>query len=748
MASNGAKVYVASPTAEGDGDGPRGGPSITMSMEEARKQAYAEVRAKKRSQWTQQYKILLDSMTPGEKEIFIATIVIQKWCRGVTAREKLRNTVRTYRRIAKGSALFQFVENPHYSKGAQRLANFMTITVVASIVAFCLDTEDHPDDPDALTGGRCNFVCWFLIDMFFVIIFTVEFFGRLWIYRREDLAHMRTWRAPAPETGLASFVRDPLNWIDLAAIVPSYVELLIWATRYDFDPNAPRGGEVVLRLMKLFKCFRVFKLMKHFSGTDVLIDSIAQSLHALMVPFFFLGVFVLLFASFLFFLEQGVFDEDSGVYLVSPAFRGANDTACKNAGCETDYANIPTTAYFLMITMTTVGYGDQYPNTLLGKILTIICAIFGILFLAMPLAIVGNSFYNNWNMHLRKRADELRERAQAEEAKAMEEARRRKAAQKRGRRRSLQATSLASGDFEVVNAALAEEEAAEKRAKRKHMALVQHFKGPGPVRKKLNGAGRDIVTSYLQISGTLGRLEAEVAALLDRLGASAQGNRVRSDSDARRARAALMTAATGIGTVLGSSSSSSSSRKEGGAGGDPDLPTEAVEILLTASIMHNAVFGGLIGKSTKSTARNLWRSARTRIRATVKMQRWASLHNRHDSAMDNAEIAAKGERGFLDRLYMMLEFPESSKAAHLFQRASIVVILLSIIAFMVESVPGMHRAADGSGGGLTEPAWFGLEATFTFLFSAEFIARWASSPQRGLFWKDVPVLILPRTFLD
>ncbi len=56
--------------------------------------------------------------------------------------------------------------------------------MVASIVAFCLDTEDHPDDPDALTGGRCNFVCWFLIDMFFVIIFTVEFFGRLWIYRR------------------------------------------------------------------------------------------------------------------------------------------------------------------------------------------------------------------------------------------------------------------------------------------------------------------------------------------------------------------------------------------------------------------------------------------------------------------------------------------------------------------------------------------------------------------------------------
>ena len=50
--------------------------------------------------------------------------------------------------------------------------------------------------------------------------------------------------------------------------------------------------------------------------------------------------------------------------------------------------------YFMMVTMTTTGYGDQYPSTTLGKIIAAFSAVFGILFLAMPLTIVGNAFYN------------------------------------------------------------------------------------------------------------------------------------------------------------------------------------------------------------------------------------------------------------------------------------------------------------------------------------------------------------------
>ncbi|KAK3237510.1 hypothetical protein CYMTET_52420, partial [Cymbomonas tetramitiformis] len=52
---------------------------------------------------------------------------------------------------------------------------------------------------------------------------------------------------------------------------------------------------------------------------------------------------------------------------------------------------------FMMVTMTTVGYGDVVPGTTLGKLVCVFAMIMGVLFLSMPLAIVGNNFCHVWD---------------------------------------------------------------------------------------------------------------------------------------------------------------------------------------------------------------------------------------------------------------------------------------------------------------------------------------------------------------
>ena len=74
------------------------------------------------------------------------------------------------------------------------------------------------------------------------------------------------------------------------AILPSYIELFQWMA-LDYPEFGP-PDELILKLMKLLKCTRVFKLMKHFDGTEVLIKSISEAMSALMIPFFFLGIFM------------------------------------------------------------------------------------------------------------------------------------------------------------------------------------------------------------------------------------------------------------------------------------------------------------------------------------------------------------------------------------------------------------------------------------------------------------------------
>jgi hypothetical protein len=529
------------------------------------------------------------------------------------------------------SSMFLLVEDPTSSTKAHRIADFLTASVILSIVVFCLSTEKTVE-------SVCGYECFLALDLVFVAIFTVEFVVRLYVYKHDTIA----------TTG--DFWSDPLNWIDLVAIIPSYIELLIWGAVHNFVAG---GGEeiVALRIMKLCKVFRVFKLMKHFDGTDVLIKTIWDSLDALSIPFFFLILFNLLFASFMFNIEtQDPLLIDGSIML------GNNETGYEPATYET----ILHTIYFMFVTMTTTGYGDQYPITTLGRMLCAIAAIFGILFLAMPLSIVGASFYNNWNAYLKKQQEA------ADVIKA-----------KNDRDEYISKTAKARGVSEEVIL----KETQEKK-KEEVEALV--------VPKRLTGFQRDIMTTYFQCSVNLSKLLEKTRALEAYLKQPAE--KITEEEFMGKAR-------------------------------------ELKDEFFSANVLC-AALRSIISRAHKAKGLSLLRRASNKVMLDIKMRRWASMYGR-DGTKHGCEVAEKHERGWKDGVYLMLEVPESSKAAKRLSHLSILIILSSVVVFILESDLNYHGE-----NGLSKLAWFILETFFTVVFSVEFVLRAMVTPDRPMFWKD------------
>merc|ERR1711871_256478 len=67
---------------------------------------------------------------------------------------------------------------------------------------------------------------------------------------------------------------------------------------------------------------------------------------------------------------------------------------CPTCGCPSwrGFTSIPTTMYFIMATMTTVGYGDMYPITQTGQVLCGLCMLCGVFVLGLPIVVIGVSF--------------------------------------------------------------------------------------------------------------------------------------------------------------------------------------------------------------------------------------------------------------------------------------------------------------------------------------------------------------------
>lgn len=250
--------------------------------------------------------------------------------------------------------LWELMEYPDSSLAARIIAFISISVIIVSIVSFCWETvpsgEVREMEPTASlnateTEGRTIWNPFFWLELVCIIWFTIEL-------------TLRFISSPSKVTFLTSL----LNIIDFVAIAPFFVNL-IWA---DASKSNSSMSFAVLRVLRLVRVFRIFKLSRHSAGLQILGKTFRASVQEFCLLIFFMAIALVLFSSGIYFAEQG-----------EP---------------NSKFTSIPASFWFVLVTMTTVGYGDLVPLSPPGKIVGSMCALIGVLTLALPVPIIVANF--------------------------------------------------------------------------------------------------------------------------------------------------------------------------------------------------------------------------------------------------------------------------------------------------------------------------------------------------------------------
>ena len=214
--------------------------------------------------------------------------------------------------------MWKLLEYPQSSTAAKLLAVLEIIVIVLAVAAFCIETL--PQFHESIREGwdkNSTAAVFFSIEASCMVVFTLEFILRV-------ISCPDKWQ----------FCKGVLNIIDLITILPFYVTLSLQNDR-------ALDSFVVLRVVRLARVFRILKLSRHSRGLITLGLALRASLRELALLFFFLLIGIVLFSS-------GVYYAD----LTDP---------------ETKFVSILDGFWWAVITMTTVGYGDDVPKSNWGE---------------------------------------------------------------------------------------------------------------------------------------------------------------------------------------------------------------------------------------------------------------------------------------------------------------------------------------------------------------------------------------------
>lgn len=263
-------------------------------------------------------------------------------------------------------------EYPESSSAAKSVALVSVFVIVISIFIFCLETlpefrEDHDISPgftqvingtqDSSSTHPNSDLFAYLTDPFFI----VETICIIWFCFE---VCVRFVVCPSKR----DFFNNIMNIIDIVSIIPYFVTLgTELATTPGDDVNSGQNMSLaILRIIRLVRVFRIFKLSRHSKGLQILGQTLKASMRELGLLIFFLFIGVILFSSAIYFAEV---DEP-----------------------QTQFVSIPDGFWWAVVTMTTVGYGDMCPITMGGKMVGTLCAIAGVLTIALPVPVIVSNF--------------------------------------------------------------------------------------------------------------------------------------------------------------------------------------------------------------------------------------------------------------------------------------------------------------------------------------------------------------------
>ncbi|KAI1890733.1 hypothetical protein AGOR_G00156670 [Albula goreensis] len=242
-------------------------------------------------------------------------------------------------------------DDPQSSIAAKVIAVLSLIIIVISIGNKCLETHpyfhnmvtDHHAEEDMESRQLEPFAVFFILEAICSVWFVFEFLVRA---------------VCCPNK--LHFIKNILNIVDFLALLPFYFQL----SRSVGTSRNILGFIWVLRFVRLL---RVFKLMKSFICMQVLGHTLKASLGYFNILIALVGVASFMFGS-LFFYSEAFLTEGSHI------------------------DHIPIAAWWAVISLTTIGYGDIYPQTWLGQIVGSLCAVAGVVILALPVPALVNNF--------------------------------------------------------------------------------------------------------------------------------------------------------------------------------------------------------------------------------------------------------------------------------------------------------------------------------------------------------------------
>lgn len=244
--------------------------------------------------------------------------------------------------------LYSLLEEPETNKYSYGLNIFIYILIIISIVALMISTIDGYEE-------KYSFVLS-LIQHIIMPIFVLEYILR--VYAAGSLKKYRGFR------GKLEYMTSAYAIIDLIVIIP-YIFI-----GFDFN-NA------FLRSLRFFRIFRLFRMKKQAEFVKV-ISQILSSKKEEFIVLLFCTFAIIIFLSFI------VFESE---HKAQPEV----------------FTNIPQTLWWAVATLTTVGYGDMYPITTLGKFVTAMVSILGIAFIAIPGGIFASEFVNVFSKRKQQR---------------------------------------------------------------------------------------------------------------------------------------------------------------------------------------------------------------------------------------------------------------------------------------------------------------------------------------------------------
>jgi len=264
----------------------------------------------------------------------------------------------TARREAIKKRIFEIIEKGRPGDRASRLFDlFLVILIVLNVAAIVLASVHSIDQ--ALHHLFRAF------EVFSVVVFSIEYGLRVWTASLKVPARSRAG-------SMLRYVITPMAIVDLLAVLPFYVPFLL--------PVDLR----FLRILRLTRLLRLLKIQRYSESLQLIGKVLKEKKEELVVTIFVTFILIVFASTLMYYLESDVQPDE--------------------------FPNIITAFWWAIATLTTIGYGDVYPVTGWGRLLSGIIAVLGIGLVALPTGILSSGFVEELsNRKKEARGDEKRD---------------------------------------------------------------------------------------------------------------------------------------------------------------------------------------------------------------------------------------------------------------------------------------------------------------------------------------------------